>query len=312
MPADRPRLSVVLPVYNGRAEIAACLGALESDGFPRRDAEVIVVDDASTDGTAGAVAASFPWVHLLQLESNVGSFAARNCGVEAARGDVVAFLDADCSPLQGWADAVLAAVSERTPIVMGRVIPDPEFVQRTLAILEFGEFLEPRPRTLTNLATLNVAFEGRLIRAHGFDAGLRRGGDRDLAWRLVRDGHSIVFNPSQTVVHRPPADLASVLRRRKAYARTFRNLRGRHPDLPGGRLLSFGPVAVPLVALGRLALDLGRLVRSRAAIGVHALALPAYGAVLALARLLDLWLLVSTSRSAGGRSPDEPSRSSSR
>lgn len=86
-----PQLSVIVPVYNGGAQLARCLDALLASDF--RSREIIVVDDASTDeGVEGARA---PGVEVMRLASRRGPAAARNCGASRARGQVLVFVDAD-------------------------------------------------------------------------------------------------------------------------------------------------------------------------------------------------------------------------
>jgi glycosyltransferase involved in cell wall biosynthesis len=83
---------VVVPAFNAEATVGACLEALGSQSVPGELYEVIVVDDGSTDGT-GAVVARFPVKAVRQ--DNRGPAAARNRGIAAARGELLAFLDAD-------------------------------------------------------------------------------------------------------------------------------------------------------------------------------------------------------------------------
>jgi glycosyltransferase involved in cell wall biosynthesis len=91
-PAVSPAVSVVIPARDASATILRALcSVLEQDAPP---AEVIVVDDASRDDTAALVAA-VPGVRLIRLATPQGAAAARNAGIAAARGEVVAFQDAD-------------------------------------------------------------------------------------------------------------------------------------------------------------------------------------------------------------------------
>src|SRR5690606_20333988 len=90
--------------------------------------EVIVVDDASSDGSAGWVAAQFPEVRALRLGRNGGFCAAANAGVAAARGQFIQLLNNDAEVCDGWADAGLAPfddprVGSVAPLVLVR--PDP-------------------------------------------------------------------------------------------------------------------------------------------------------------------------------------------
>ncbi len=88
------RLSVIVPVHQGAVVLPKSLGALVESDLPRDEWELIVVDDASTDGTA-AVAARYADTVVTLGRKPQGPSYARNRGVEAARGDVVVFIDAD-------------------------------------------------------------------------------------------------------------------------------------------------------------------------------------------------------------------------
>src|SRR5215218_5513436 len=98
------RVSIVVPVYNEGAQLAACLEAIAAQrSVPY---EVIVVDNNSTDDTI-AVAKSFNFVKLLR-ESRQGVVHARNRGFDAARGQIIARIDADTVLPPGWTGQVQA------------------------------------------------------------------------------------------------------------------------------------------------------------------------------------------------------------
>src|SRR3954451_4577728 len=86
-------VSVVIPTWNGRALLDVALASLERQS--QRADEVIVVDNGSSDGTAGHVRAEWPAVTLVALEENTGFAAATNRGVEASAGDVVVLVNND-------------------------------------------------------------------------------------------------------------------------------------------------------------------------------------------------------------------------
>ena len=97
--ADGPAVSLYVPAYNVAGTLAACLEAVLAQTLP--PAEILVIDDGSTDGTA-SVARSFP-VSLLPQPGNLGLAAARNRGLKQAAHELVASLDADCVPdPAGW------------------------------------------------------------------------------------------------------------------------------------------------------------------------------------------------------------------
>jgi glycosyltransferase involved in cell wall biosynthesis len=92
----RPRVSVVTPVWNAAATLAATVASVAAQTMP--DWEMLLVDDGSTDGSraqAAALAAADPRLRLIAWDDNRGTAAARNAGIRAARGRFIAFLDAD-------------------------------------------------------------------------------------------------------------------------------------------------------------------------------------------------------------------------
>jgi glycosyltransferase involved in cell wall biosynthesis len=89
---DQPLISCIVPVFNGERYLAQALDSIITQSY--KPLEIIVADDGSSDGTAGIVAAYGKRVRYLS-QSNKGPAAARNLGISAARGDFVAFLDAD-------------------------------------------------------------------------------------------------------------------------------------------------------------------------------------------------------------------------
>jgi GT2 family glycosyltransferase len=125
-----PLCSVVIPTYNGRALLQTCL-----DGVFRHlphdvswSTEIIVVDDASTDGTADWLAVRYPGVRLVRLERNGGFCAAANAGIGAARGHFIQLLNNDTEVTSGWLQAGLAPFADPTvgsvaPLVLVRSDP---------------------------------------------------------------------------------------------------------------------------------------------------------------------------------------------
>ena len=94
--ASAPLFSVVTPVWNGAATIPGTVASVRAQSLG--DWELLLVDDASTDGSrdlAQALAAADPRIRLIERETNGGAAAARNAAIRAARGRLIAFLDAD-------------------------------------------------------------------------------------------------------------------------------------------------------------------------------------------------------------------------
>lgn len=106
-----PAVSVVVLTWNGAAYVEACLAALLAQAS-EATLEVLVVDNGSTDGTAGLVARQFPGVRLIRHERNLGFSAGNNAGLRAAGGEVLVLLNQDTVVHPGWLAALLAAFDD--------------------------------------------------------------------------------------------------------------------------------------------------------------------------------------------------------
>ena len=106
-----PQISVIVVSYNGRAYLEQCLGSLLAEGVA--DREIILVDSASTDGSASYVVHAFPCVRVVRT-TNGGYGHGCNVGARLARGAYLAFLNQDTVVRPGWAEALVAAL-QRDP-----------------------------------------------------------------------------------------------------------------------------------------------------------------------------------------------------
>jgi glycosyltransferase involved in cell wall biosynthesis len=116
--SEATRISVVVPFYNSQSYIETCVRALLAQSYPSNRYEVIMIDNNSTDDSA-AIVRKFPGIKLLS-EAKQGAYAARNRGVSATSGDIIAFTDPDCVPSLDWLNNVNAAMHDpRVWIVIG-------------------------------------------------------------------------------------------------------------------------------------------------------------------------------------------------
>ena len=223
------KVSIIIPAYNAAATLGALLDALARDVGAR--AEIIVVDDGSTDGTAAA-ARRFKGVKVI-TQANSGPGAARNRGARAARGEILVFIDADCEPALGWFDALTR------PLLADETVAAAKGVYRTrqrswaarFAQLEFeGRYrLLRRARQIAFVDSYSAAIRADAFRAvGGFDPHfpLADNEDVDLSFKLARAGYKMVFCPAAAVYHRHPATWRryAALKLRRAYwrARVYR------------------------------------------------------------------------------------------
>jgi GT2 family glycosyltransferase len=117
-----PEVSVVIVTWNGRRFLDACLHAVAAQRGV--DAETILVDNGSTDGTIEHVRATFPWVRVVSLPENRGFAGGNNAGVREARGPLVALLNNDAVPQEGWLRALVDGLDERAgfALVTSRIV----------------------------------------------------------------------------------------------------------------------------------------------------------------------------------------------
>ena len=222
-PTPAYRASVIVPVYNDAERLARCLGALEAQTYPRSAFEIIVVDNGSTDDLAQVVR-RFPDVRLLS-EPIPGSYAARNRGLAAASGAVIAFTDSDCVPDPDWLmNGITALLGDREcGLVAGGIhvtFASPE--HPTLSELYDSIFDFDQERFVARSGfgcTANVLTHARVLRQVGlFDGAMRSVGDRDLGNRIAAAGYRLVFAEPAVISHpgrRRPSDL---LRKRRRVA----------------------------------------------------------------------------------------------
>jgi len=114
-----PEASVVIPVFQDQTGLDRCLESLAEQKYVNMsDFEVIVVDNASEPPMT--VPKSLPFSVQVESCAKKGAYSARNVGVRAARGNVIAFLDADCWPSKTWLRAGIDAMSAHGGIVRYR------------------------------------------------------------------------------------------------------------------------------------------------------------------------------------------------
>jgi O-antigen biosynthesis protein len=197
------RASVVVIVRND-VRVVRCVEALRAQTLAADDWELIVVDNGSTDGTAD----SLRRLGIVPLhEPRRGMPYARNRGLAAARGEIVAFTDADCVPAKEWLSELLDAFAPGIAAVGGRIVKTEPRSAFEVAVRELvpGEqrsvqYLPMFPAPY--VVTANAAYRRELLLdLDGFDERFFSGADVDMSWRIARAGHRITTCSSAVVSH---------------------------------------------------------------------------------------------------------------
>jgi glycosyltransferase involved in cell wall biosynthesis len=228
-----PSVSVVVPVRNGEDTIADLLQALANQAGAPDDTEIIVVDNGSTDCTRDIVRAA--GVTLLE-ESKPGPSSARNRGTHAARGDVIAYTDADCMPTRRWLSALTGPFADPAMVMTaGRTLSyQPRTgAQRYMAAspLKTAETSFRRAR-FPFAASENVAMRrGRVLEIGGWAEDLTTAEDVDLCFRLrQRFGVEISYVPDAVVFHRDRETDAALREQARGYGAGMARLYRRYPE----------------------------------------------------------------------------------
>jgi lipopolysaccharide/colanic/teichoic acid biosynthesis glycosyltransferase/glycosyltransferase involved in cell wall biosynthesis len=211
-------ISVIIPAKDAAETLETCLVAVFAQEGISSDFEVILVDDGSGDATADIAK---PFDLCLIRQEHAGPGAARNAGVAASKGDILAFTDADCAPSPDWLARLTEPFSD--PQVMGvkgvyrthQTGLMPRFVQQEY---EFKYQRLAKQTTIDFIDTYSAAYRRQIFLDNGgFDPALPAGQDAELSFRLARKGYKLIFVPQAFVYHRHGADIWTYMRRKFRY-----------------------------------------------------------------------------------------------
>jgi GT2 family glycosyltransferase len=217
------RVDIIIPTYNGYPYLQHCLSALQAQTYGNM--RVIVVDDASTDGTAERLCHEWPTVNLLVLPRNSGLVTAVNAGFALSDAEFVALLNNDTEVAPGWLEALVDALTRypKAAAVASKMLL---FEQRDTFHAagdtyarhgrpgnrgvwqrDTGQF-EREEETFGACAGAALYRRSALDEVAGIDGAILDPDffmyceDVDLSWRLRLRGHAIVYAPSAVVYHR--------------------------------------------------------------------------------------------------------------
>ena len=234
-----PYVSVIVPVYNDSENLGVCLSALAGQSYPADRYEVVVIDNGSSEDVRSVVA-RFPGFRY-EHEDRIGSYAARNKGIEASKGEILAFTDSDCRPGPDWIAAGVAFLDDATafdavggPIRM--VAPE----GRRATAFDLHDLVWGMPQRIYierfGLSATGCLFVRRecFEKAGPFDPEFRSCGDCEWCFRMRACGLRLGYAPEAWVLHSTRSSLSSFVRRRRRISGGFHLLTplvaSRYPD----------------------------------------------------------------------------------
>lgn len=239
--SDSPYISVVVPIYNGEADVPALSKALLAQTYPADRLEYLLVDNGSQDQTPNLLKAAIAEASTqgkaatyLSETAIQSSYAARNCGIRAAQGEILVFTDADCQPQPTWLEELVVPFAD----------PAVGAVAGEIAALPGNNWLEQHAEQTNTLSqthtlahsfcpygqTANLAVRRSVFEQVGlFRPYLTTGGDADLCWRLQREGGwELRFAEQAIVRHRHRQTLAELQSQWRRYGKSNRYLHELH------------------------------------------------------------------------------------
>jgi cellulose synthase/poly-beta-1,6-N-acetylglucosamine synthase-like glycosyltransferase len=301
-----PSVAVIVPVYNGEADLPNLLARLIGQNYPVERVTYWLVDNGSCDRTPQLLQTAVQTaaergisLQALTYSTIQSSYAARNAGIEAATAEILAFTDADCQPEPGWLTTLVQPFQNPSVgLVAGeiRALPSQNWLERYAdhqgTLSQHNTLNHPY---LPYGQTANLAVRSKILGQVGlFRPHLTTGGDADLCWRILQETDwQLVHGAEAIVYHRHRNTLAGLRQQWYRYGCSNRYLHELHGvDLM--RPLTAGEMRYRLLRWGlkELPQAMVRLLRGQGT-----------GLELAIAPL-DLWC--THARSQGQRSAQLP------
>jgi len=248
-------ISVIVPVQND-PRLARCLDGLFSQTFERHRYEVLVVDNGPSDAMR-RLSAAYPAEYL--IEAAGGSYAARNRAIEKARGEIVAFTDADCSPPPQWLSVIRSVFDEQAceAAVGPSYALNRDKVGLLVQMVDDQRWARlVRERWVIYCDTRNLAGRRALFLREPFDPTFRHAGDLEWGIRTTKEGHRVLFVPEMALGHENVSSLSTVrsrgVRRGRGVAAIYRK-HGRDTRISGARPLTLRSIDIKDAVLSAVA-----------------------------------------------------------
>jgi glycosyltransferase involved in cell wall biosynthesis len=227
-----PMVSVVICAYNAERTTEACLKSLRELDYPNY--EVVVVDDGSRDATA-TIAARFPEFRLIR-QPNKGLSVARNVGMQAARGEIIAYTDSDCVVDPHWLTFMVGAMAANGFDACGGPNYAPHEEGRTEACVSASPgapcHVLTAPDRAEHLAGCNMVFRKTVLQQiGGFDPQFTAAGDDvDICWRALDAGFVLGFCPAAFVWHFRRNTVKAYYNQQRGYGKAEAMLYAKYPE----------------------------------------------------------------------------------
>ncbi len=231
-------VSVILPVHDRKELLDTCLASLQCQTI--KDFEIIIIDDASTDGTRAMLEALPPseQIRIIYLDQNKGASYARNRGIAISKGDVLALIDSDCTATPTWLKEITSLFKDDPTLMItaGKTIAEPASSYWE-QVNTSENFIAHKSCFIKAAPTCNMAIRRSFALRHPFDETLKLGEDLDLCLTCINAGSRILYTDRAIVIHQQRTTFRSTIRRQFNYGYHNARVRFKHRALPG---ISYG------------------------------------------------------------------------
>ncbi len=238
---EKPQLSIIVASYDSGSLIKSCLESLKNQSTDQL-LEIIVVD-SSMDGVSNLIKETFPNVRLYQFPERKFCGDARNFGLSVAKGEIIAFIDADCRADHGWVDHIIKA-HQSPPLAIGGAIgnANPQsMIGWASYFCEFSQWMPGFPiRNMADIAGANMSYKKKAFEEYGLFIEGTYSSDTEFHWRLGRNKYCLQFVPFILVFHHNIDRLGRFLRHEFEHGRSFARVRMKSQDFSEWRRLFYG------------------------------------------------------------------------
>jgi glycosyltransferase involved in cell wall biosynthesis len=212
-------VSFITPAYNAEKTIGKCIESILAQDVKK---EVIVVDNASTDGTKKEIRKRRGVRYV--YAGKKGEPCARNAGLRVAKGDYIAFVDADVVLPDDWTKKALAILQKDTEAAgvggIGRGVGG-GLVEKAVGMRIYGLDESIQRRYVDSIATMNLLLRREAIGKERYDESMVLGVDTEFNFRIRKKGYRFIFDRSLFVYHHHPTTLSGLAKKWYTYGKNY-------------------------------------------------------------------------------------------
>jgi glycosyltransferase involved in cell wall biosynthesis len=209
---QNPKVTVIVPVYNGQQRIGALIDSLLYQDYPRDRYDVIIVDNGSTDQSQNIIR-TYGGITFLEEHDVRSSYAARNKGIAHATGEILAFTDSDCMADPGWIRRGVDAILEENADLAGGKV-EFFFSSKQTAAEIYDSMTSMQNQIYVNSmrasTTANLFVRARLFEETGPFVLVKSGSDMQWTRTATQKGYKIIYAEGAVVRH-PARDRRELL-----------------------------------------------------------------------------------------------------